>query len=80
MKRTSHDLAGISQRIAKLSDQLEYQVQLVTEVWKDDVGRSFIQQHLQHVSPQLRQLTSEMTSAIEDFESIAKQLLDPDRP
>lgn len=78
MKRLSHDLAGGSQRINKLSDQLDHEIRTVSEVWHDDVGRSFLQQHLSDVSPQLRLLVAELTTALETYESIARQLQDPD--
>jgi len=78
MRRISHDLAGLSQRINKLSDQLDSEVRTVTEVWRDDVGRSFIQQHIHEVPPQLRLLVADLNSVIEEFESIARQLQDPE--
>ncbi len=79
MQRINHDLAGITQRIAKLADQFETNVGLIKDVWKDDVGRGFIQQHTSEISPQINQLVSELAVTIEQFESIAKQLQDPDR-
>lgn len=79
MQRINHDLAGITQRIAKLADQFEMNVGLIKDVWKDDVGRGFIQQHTSEISPQINQLVSELAVTIEQFESIAKQLQDPDR-
>ena len=79
MQRINHDLAGITQRIAKLADQFETNVGLIKDAWKDDVGRGFIQQHTSEISPQINQLVSELAVTIEQFESIAKQLQDPDR-
>lgn len=79
MQRINHDLAGITQRIAKLADQFETNVGLIKDVWKDDVGRGFLQQHTSEISPQINQLVSELAVTIEQFESIAKQLQDPDR-
>lgn len=79
MQRINHDLAGITQRIAKLADKFEMNVGLIKDVWKDDVGRGFIQQHTSEISPQINQLVSELAVTIEQFESIAKQLQDPDR-
>lgn len=78
MRRISHDLAGISQRINKLGDQLDYEVRTVSEFWKDDVGRSFMQQHIHEVTPQMRLMVAELAAAVEEFESIARQLQDPD--
>lgn len=79
MQRINHDLAGITQRIAKLADQFEMNVGLIKDVWKDDVGRGFLQQHTSEISPQINQLVSELAVTIEQFENIAKQLQDPDR-
>ncbi|MFO0941671.1 MAG: hypothetical protein U0930_13015 [Pirellulales bacterium] len=79
MQRINHDLAGITQRIAKLGDEFEFSLGEIAEIWKDDVGRSFLQQNTSNVGPQLNQLVSELSVAIEDFENIAKQLQDPDR-
>lgn len=79
MQRINHDLAGITQRLAKLSDMFELSVQSIQEVWKDDVGRGYIQQNTSNVAPQINQLVSELAVTIEEFESIAKQVQDPDR-
>lgn len=79
MRRISHDLAGVSQRINKLSNQLDYEVRAVTEVWRDDVGRSFIQQHINDVASQLRLLVAELATTMQEYESIARQLQDPDQ-
>jgi hypothetical protein len=79
MQRINHDLAGITQRIAKLADQFEMNAGLIKDVWKDDVGRGFLQQHTSEIPPQINQLVSELAVTIEQFENIAKQLQDPDR-
>ena len=79
MQRISHDLPGITQRLSKLGDQFEADVQETREIWKDDVGRAFLQQHTAEVAPAINQLVSALTQAIELFEGIAKQLQDPDR-
>lgn len=79
MQRTNHDLAGITQRIAKLGDQFEMDLQAIAEVWQDDVGRAFFQQNTADVGSQINQLVSELSVALELFEGIAKQLQDPDR-
>lgn len=75
----NHDLAGITQRIAKLADEFEFSLGEIAQVWKDEVGRSFLQQNTSNVNPQINQLVSELSVAIEEFENIAKQLQDPDR-
>jgi uncharacterized protein YukE len=80
MQRINHDLAGSTQRIAKLGDRFDANIAEITEVWRDDVGRSFLQQHTSEVCAQINQLVSELAVAIELFEGISKQLQDPDRP
>jgi hypothetical protein len=79
VQRINHDLAGITQRIAKLADRFETSVQTLSEHWKDEIGRSFIQQNTSNVGPQINLLVSELAVTIEEFESIAKQVQDPDR-
>lgn len=79
MQRINHDLAGSTQRIAKLGDRMEGDVLEIAEVWRDDVGRSFLQQHTSEVGAQINQLVSELAVAMELFEGISKQLQDPDR-
>lgn len=79
MKRISHDLAGTTQRIAKLGDTLTVAIAELREVWKDDKGRSFLQQHTADVNPTLRQVVAGMSESIELFEVIAKKVQDPDQ-
>jgi uncharacterized protein YukE len=79
VQRINHDLAGITQRIAKLADKFEVSVQSISELWKDDVGRAYLQHSTSNVAPQINQLVSELAVTIEEFESIAKQIQDPDR-
>ncbi|MBX3421426.1 MAG: hypothetical protein KF752_07705 [Pirellulaceae bacterium] len=78
MRRFSHDLTGAIQRISKLNDQFDNQVQSIAEVWKDDVGRGFLRQHTSDVRPQISQLIAELSVLVEQFEGICKQLQDPD--
>lgn len=79
MQRIHHDLAGITQRIAKLTDHFESSTQAIREIWKDDIGRAYLQQNTNHVAPQINLLVSELAMTIEEFEGIAKQVQDPDR-
>lgn len=78
MRRISHDLPGITQRIAKLSDNFESAVQDAQEVWRDDKGRIFFQQRTAEVTPTINQLVSTMSRTIEMFEDISKKVRDPD--
>lgn len=77
MRRISHDLAGLTQRIAKLRDGFALDVQAAEEVWKDAKGRTFFQMHTSEISSIINQLVSSMTQDIELFENIAKQVRDP---
>ncbi len=79
MKRISHDLAGATQRIAKLGDTFTEAIAQLQEVWKDDIGRAFLQQHMADVNPTLRQLVAGMSESLELFEGIAKKVQDPDQ-
>ncbi|MFN3188910.1 MAG: hypothetical protein ACE361_00170 [Aureliella sp.] len=78
MRRISHDLPGVTQRIAKLSEELELSVQETSEIWKDQKGRAFLQKHFSDVRPIAGQLTSSLSQSIELFEEISKRLRDPD--
>ncbi len=80
MKRISHDMAGATQRIAKLGDSFAVTLTEIQEVWKDDKGRAFLQQHTSEIHPTLQQLVATMSETIELFESIAKKVQDPDQP
>jgi hypothetical protein len=80
MQRISHDLPGVTQRFAKLADEYENCVQETLEYWRDEKGRSFVQQQLSAVRPAMGQLVSELTKSIELFEQIAKRVQDPDQP
>ena len=80
MRRISHDLPGITQRIAKLGDQFSFAIDETAEIWKDDKGRSFLQQHTSEIGPTINQLVSTLSETIELFEVIAKKVQDPDSP
>ncbi len=79
MRRISHDLPGVAQRLAKLRDTLSVAVSETEQVWRDDKGQQFFQQHISHVAPTISGLVSSLTQMIEQFENIAKQVQDPDR-
>lgn len=78
MKRISHDLPGVTQRIAKLGEEFSVAVLDAQQVWRDDKGRAFFQQHTSEVGPTLNQLVSSLSQTMELFENIAKQVSDPD--
>ena len=78
MRRISHDLPGVTQRIAKLTDEFELATQETSEIWRDQKGIAFLQKHTSEIRPTVSQLVSSMTKSIEMFEDIAKKLRDPD--
>jgi hypothetical protein len=78
MRRISHDLPGVSQRIAKLRDNLGEAARETELEWRDEKGAQFFQQHISHVGPALSGLVSSLAVAIEQFEDIAKKVQDPD--
>lgn len=78
MRRISHDLPGVAQRLAKIRDTLSVAVAETEQVWRDDKGQQFFQQHISHVAPTISGLVSSLTQMIEQFENIAKQVQDPD--
>lgn len=79
MRRISHDLPGVTQRIAKAAEAFDGMVTETQERWRDDKGRAFLQQHTSEVRPTLSQLVAAMTKATEIFEDISKKLQDPDQ-
>ncbi len=78
MRRISHDLPGVAQRLAKMRDTLSVATAETEQVWRDDKGQQFFQQHVSHVPPTVSGLVSSLTQLIEQFERIAKQVQDPD--
>jgi len=78
MRRISHDLPGVSQRIAKLRDNLSAAASQTELEWRDEKGAQFFQQQISHVAPALSGLVSSLALAIEQFEDIAKKVQDPD--
>ena len=80
MNRLSHDLAGCGQRMAKLETQWSTEVQQLSRLWTDEIGRQFLDQQLADVTPRVGLLISELAELCECFETIARTLNDPDQP
>ncbi|MFK7735389.1 MAG: hypothetical protein AB8B50_05130 [Pirellulaceae bacterium] len=78
MRRISHDLPGVAQRLSKLSDHLEMRVGETQEAWKDQKGRQFLQKHFADVRPVTGQVVTGLAQTIELFEEISRRLRDPD--
>jgi hypothetical protein len=79
MRRVNHDIPGLGQRIERAAEKLQAAILEVEEVWKDDRGRDFLQRYTSEVSTTVKQLSGALSSAVESFESISRQLQDPDR-
>jgi archaellum component FlaC len=79
MRRISHDLPGVTARIAKLSDELATTAAETQHVWRDAKGQAFMQQHISEVAPTINQLVSALSRSIEIFEDISKKVQDPER-
>ncbi len=77
MRRISHDMSGITQRLNHIKESFGNEVREVSEVWLDAKGRTFLQQHTSTVEPTLAQLMGAVVQATDLFESIAKKLRDP---
>ncbi len=77
MRRISHDMSGITQRLNHTKESFGNEVREISEVWLDAKGRTFLQQHTSPVEPTLAQLMGAVVQATDLFESIAKKLQDP---
>ena len=74
MRRISHDLAGVAQRMTRLADELQQEVEATRQVWKDAQAQAFVQQYMQEIRPTVQQLVVGLTQTIELFEDIAKKV------
>ncbi len=79
MRRVSHDLPGVTQRIAKLANHYQCDINEAQQIWKDAQGRSFFQQHTSDIQPMVSQLTTSLSQLIELVDRIGKQLKDEDK-
>ncbi len=77
MRRISHDLSGVAQRLSQLSNQFGVEISEVSQVWQDAKGRAFLQQHASEVQPITHQLVNTIHELTELFEDMAKRLRDP---
>ena len=77
MRRISHDMAGIAQRLNHIKESFNEEVGEVSEVWLDAKGRMFLQQQISAIQPTIGQLMGSILETTELFENIAKKLRDP---
>lgn len=78
MKRISHDLPGVTQRVARLTEEYHVAIEETEAVWRDAKGRMFVKRHTHEIRPAINQLVSSLTKSIELIEDIAKKVRDPD--
>lgn len=77
MRRISHDLSGIAQRLNHIAEVFDNEAEELAKVWLDAKGRAFLQQHTTDVPPTINQLAAAVIEAVELFENIAKKVRDP---
>ncbi len=77
MRRISHDMSGIAQRLNHIKESFSDEVGEVAEVWLDAKGRVFLQQQVSAIQPTIGQLVGSILATTELFENIAKKLRDP---
>lgn len=77
MRRISHDLSGISQRMHHLGEVFCHEAEELAKVWVDAKGRAFVAQHTSEVQPTIGQLIVSITETADLFENIARKLRDP---
>ena len=77
MRRISHDMSGIAQRLNHIKESFSEEVAEVAEVWLDAKGRVFLQQQISAIQPTIGQLMGSILETTELFENIAKKLRDP---
>lgn len=77
MRRISHDLTGVAQRMSRLADELMHEVDDTGQVWKDAQAQAFMQQHMREIRPTVQQLVVGITQSVEMFEEIAKKICEP---
>ena len=80
MRRVSHDLGGLGERISRLAEQLEQEAQLTQETWRDQRGEGFLREHIFPFKANAAQLVSSISETSDLFEELARRLSDPDPP
>lgn len=77
MKRISHDLGGIMQRLDRIGERFAEKSEITQQSWRDAKGQQFLNQHASEVPPTINQLVATLQKTIELFEDIAKKVRDP---
>lgn len=79
MHRATHDLPGCVMRLNRKTERLAEQFDETFELWKDARAQAFDKQHASEIRPVVGQVTVAMAQTTEVFDTLAKQLLDPDK-
>lgn len=77
MRRVVHELGPLAQRFTRLAEQVEVEVQLTQEVWKDQRGETFLREYLSPFKSNVSQLVACIHESRDIFEQLAKRLSDP---
>lgn len=78
MRRVSHEMGGLAERLGRLAEQLEQEGQLTQEVWRDQRGEAFLRERIFPFKTHITQLVASISETSELFEELVKRLSDPD--
>ncbi|MGN6544372.1 MAG: hypothetical protein ACTHK7_04945 [Aureliella sp.] len=78
MRRVSHEMGGLAERLGRLAEQLEQEGQLTQEVWRDQRGEAFLRERIFPFQTHITQLMASISETSELFEELVKRLSDPD--
>lgn len=77
MQRVVNELGGLAQRFHRLAEQLDVEIQLTQETWKDQRGEAFLREHLSPFKPDVAQLVACLHESRDMFEQLSRRLSDP---
>lgn len=78
IRRVSHELGGLGERLKQLAEQLDQEGHLTEEIWRDQRGEAFLREHIFPFKSNVSQLVSSVNETSELFEELARRLSDPD--
>jgi hypothetical protein len=64
MRRISHDLAGVAQRLNHVAEVFNHEAEELGKIWLDAKGRAFLQQHTTEVQPTINQLAAAIIETV----------------
>lgn len=80
MRRVSHELGGLGERLSRLAEQFDQEGRLTQETWRDGRGEAFMREHIFPFKTSVAQLVASIRETSQLFEELAKRLSDPDPP